>query len=132
MIASTQREADREARRDVPRTELDGVLAGHDQKAESEGIGFAYGTLDDDARRKEHGRREAWRDHVAAAALILFWLVIALLSASMMIYAIHTLTPWQWLTDDQLDAIKGFLFSGSLVGFASTYAARNLGLQKGQ
>ena len=52
-------------------------------------------------------------------AFILFWMGIA-------VYAFHMMTPWGWLTEDQLKDIKTVLFSGVLGAIVSQAIKRYL------
>jgi len=49
-----------------------------DELAKQEANAFSNGTLEDEARKKEHIRREGFRDHIHIAGKVIFWLIISI------------------------------------------------------
>ena len=97
-----------------------------DADAESEAAAIAAGNLEEVSQRKEHGRRERFRDHAAIGAIAIFWLVILATCLSIVALAIHFLTPWGWLDPNQLTALKTYVFSGAVVAAITGYIRKYL------
>ena len=64
----------------------------------------------------EHRRTERLRD-------LAFWCVCAVLAlfvivacTAIIVLTLHYLSPWTWLREDQLTAVRTFLFSGAVTG----------------
>lgn len=79
--------------------------------------------LEKEAEESEHDRQEVFRKHLSRAALILFWLFFSIAVFMVMFWAWHLLTPWRFLTDEQLDDIQQ-LSSGGLVAVVAGYLRR--------
>lgn len=79
--------------------------------------------LENDAKLKDHGRTQSFRDNADKAAKIVFWCLILCIVWSMVVYAFHKLTPWGFLGSEQIDKIETFLtavlFSSALSGYVN-------------
>lgn len=100
-----------------------------DNKSEKEAAAIAAGTLDEAAKRNEHDRTEKFRDAVALAVLILFWIAFAAMVVATIIWFWHLITPPGWchfLEEKQLDKIGNLLMGGITTSFLSNYAKKRL------
>lgn len=90
---------------------------------------FTNKDLDEIAGRNEHRRGESMRDHVARAAVCLFWFGVVLVGIAVAIVAWHDLAPenWGWLGKNQLDKLHAMLLSGAVSSALGAYAQRYFG-----
>jgi hypothetical protein len=72
---------------------------------------------------------EALRDHVARAAVCLFWFGAALVVIGILIAAWHDLAPetWSWLSKGQLEKLHAMLLSGAVSSALGAYTQRYFG-----
>lgn len=100
-----------------------------DEKALAEQQGFTNRNLEEIAGRNEHRRSEKLRDHVARAAVCLFWFGVGIAGIAVGITAWHDLAPesWGWLSKAQLDKLHAMLLSGAVASALGAYAQRYFG-----
>lgn len=98
----------------------------HETLAEQEAASYNNASLEQDAKQREHVRREGFRDHVHIAGKLVFWLIVAVAVAIVALWVWHIATPrtWHFLEDHQLSEIKSLIFSGTVVTVASTFLKR--------
>jgi hypothetical protein len=95
--------------------------------ATQEAEALALGTLEDQSKANETARTERFRDHVAVAILIAFWIGFAALLGSGLLWAADFLWPAFGLLDDaQSNKIISFLTGGGVTGFVTSYAKKRL------
>lgn len=58
-------------------------------------------------------------------AVALMWFFAFVFVVSMAVWLFHFLTPWGWLSVDQLSKIQTVIFSGSLGALVSAFAQRH-------
>lgn len=98
-----------------------------DGLATKEAESYAQGTLEEDARHRDHKRREEVKDlfkSVFIYGIILFF-CISVAIASCWVW--HLLTPesWHFLTDAQVNKLQLILISG-ILGNLPTFAKKYL------
>ena len=64
----------------------------------------------------ESGRTEWLRVVTFVCVCLLLVLLAIVAGAAIVALAFHYLSPWEWLSPDQLTAIRTFLFSGAVTG----------------
>lgn len=74
-------------------------------------------------KRKNHGRMLSVWGWIVPTLMVLFTLLFA---AALMIWSFHFLSPWGWLSSDQLARLQSIIFSGSIGAVVSTYVQRTL------
>ena len=57
-------------------------------------------------------------------ALMVFFVVVFIVTLG--VWVIHHITPWSWLTADQLSKIQSVIFSGSLGAIVSAFMQKQL------
>jgi hypothetical protein len=82
--------------------------------------------LDQESQEKEHERREFLRDHASLGSVILLWLIIMATAGAILSVAIQYLTPFGWLSDEQLSAVQAYVFSGAVVTAIGGYMRKYL------
>lgn len=99
-----------------------------DRKAYAESAGFAHKNLEEVAGRNEHTRRQRLLENMSWAAVIMFWLGVAIVAAAVVSVAWHYLLPesFAWLSTRQLEKLQAMLLSGTVFSLISGYAARYL------
>lgn len=99
-----------------------------DDSARREASALASGGLEAEAAKREHGRTERFRDHVAIAILFLFWLGFAILVASAVLWCVNFILPESraFLTQNQADRIISFLTGSGVTTFVTKYAKKRL------
>jgi hypothetical protein len=99
-----------------------------DNKSVKEAKALAQGSLEEEAKRNEHSRTERFRDHVAKAILIVFWIVFVALVLAGMLWFWHLIMPESkhFLSSYQTDKIGNWLFGGMLSVFMNNYAKKRL------
>lgn len=107
---------------------LEAQAGGSDSNSEREAQAIANSELELVSATREHGRIERLRDHVAIAALILFWVGFIIIVVAGAVWAVHLIIPPDklFLTQPQLDKLTLFLFGGGLTSFVSGYAKKRL------
>ncbi len=73
--------------------------------------------------RKNQGRMLSVWGWIVPCLMILFTLLFA---CALFIWSFHFLTPWGWLTPDQLSKLQSIIFSGSIGAVVSSYLQKNL------
>lgn len=113
--------------RPVPRVQAQLIFDG-DDAARKEASALASGDLEAEAAKKEHGRTERFRDHVAVAILIIFWLRFVALIIAAILWCINFIMPPEkaLLTSSQSERIISFLTGGGLTSFIANYAKKRL------
>jgi hypothetical protein len=96
-----------------------------DERAQKEAISLEDG-LDLEVKRREHDRHQKFRDHANNAVLMLLWLIVGMLLLGIVVFAIHALTPWHFLSPSQLDDLKGMLATAILSSALTGYANRRM------
>lgn len=112
----------------VPAFEPDSVSQ-QDELAQAEAIKIGNGDdLESDGKRQEHGRHQKFRNHVNAAMLGLFWLLVALVGAGTIVFVWHLLTPasWHWLEEDSLAKLQTLLGSALLSSALTGYVNKRI------
>lgn len=101
-----------------------------DEKSGKEAQALAVDKLDQQAKAREHGRTEKFRDAVALAVLIVFWLAFAGIVTLGLIWFWHLITPpgsLRFLDTNQIDRIGTLLLGGITTSFVSGYAKKRIG-----
>ena len=93
-----------------------------DETAKQEATEVASGNYDEN----ENKRNDQLRWHVHIAMLCGVWLVTGLVCVAIFAVAFDYLTPWGWLADSQLTAVKTFLFSGAVTGIGGRYVSSRI------
>ena len=94
--------------------------------ASKEQSDFADESLESDARILQHNRREGIRKWVHRVAIFLIVLAGIILSAMLITWAWHVMTPWPYLSEGKYDELKNMLFSAAIAAFVSDYAKKML------
>ena len=103
------------------------VDADHDALADAEARHLADGVdLERDGRAREHGRRQSFRDHVNRAVVLIFWTMAGCRVSGILVFAWHLLTPWFFLTEQQLDKLQTILVSALFSSALSAYANKRM------
>lgn len=111
--------------RDVP-LEPEPTGTDSDKQAESEALAVAQGTLERDADKNQHHRREKTRDHIGKAAVIGVWLAFLILALGACVWAWHMLAPegWRYLTSEDIAKVQSLL-SNIIIGAVLGFLVRN-------
>lgn len=98
----------------------------NDDLAEQEAVKIVSGAdLEVDGHRQEHERHQKFRNHVNAAMLGLFWLMVGLVAVGSTVFVWHLVTPtsWQWLEGGALEKLQTLLaaalLSSALTGYVN-------------
>lgn len=100
-----------------------------DRRASTEAALLAAGKdLQHDGARRDHNRQQAFRDHVNAAVIVLFWAVAVCVGAGVVVYAWHLLTPagWHFATEAALSKLETILVAAILSSALTNYANRQM------
>jgi predicted histidine transporter YuiF (NhaC family) len=123
----------RRERRTIPESKThqiskDQASGNSDTKAVNEAAALAVGDLENDAAKNEHGRTEKFRDHVALAILVVFWLAVIGICIAGLFWFWHLVVPDQlhFLNSMQVDRIGSILTGGAITTFISGYAKKRL------
>lgn len=65
--------------------------------------------------------------HSGRIAVCLMWFFALVFVASVGVWIVHFLTPYNWLTQDQLSKIQTVVFSGGLGAVVSAFAQKHIG-----
>lgn len=89
----------------------------HDEVAQQEALSYAENSLDKEAKKNQHYRREKLRNHMGWAAIVFFWVLAIAVIMIGGCYLYHLLTPlkYHFLDESQVKTIQAMLFSGILV-----------------
>lgn len=84
--------------------------------------------LQTDGAKRDHGRKQAFRDHVNRAVITLFWAVVTSVGTGVLVYAWHLLTPlgWHFLGDQALGKLEALLGAAILSSALTNYANRQM------
>ena len=112
----------------VPQSDIFTSDAPDEEQSLSENQAAESGDLERSTRRNEHRRRERLRDWLAAGVLGLIALVIAVTAVAIGALGWHYLAPtvWAWLSEEQLKAVRTFIFSGAVISAVSTHVTRHV------
>lgn len=99
-----------------------------DDAARREASALASGDLEAEAAKREHGRTERFRDHVAVAIICSFWLAFAILVIASVLWCVNFIMPEgeTFLTQNQADRIISFLTGSGVTTFVTKYAKKRL------
>ena len=116
-----------DARR-VPQSDIFTSEAPDEERALSENRAVETEDLERSTRRNEHRRRERLRDWLAAGVLCLIVLMAAITALAIGALGWHYLAPaaWAWLSEEQLKAVRTFIFSGAVISAVSTHVTRHV------
>lgn len=94
--------------------------------AKKEGIALESDSLEDEAKRNSHGRRENFRNHIKIAAICLFWVGVICIMSLILTEAWHLITPqkYHYIDDNQKSKIETILFSGALAAMVSGFSKK--------
>ncbi|NBC95015.1 MAG: hypothetical protein GVY27_01525 [Deinococcus-Thermus bacterium] len=116
-----------QARKVVPGPDdVDGAGQTADTEAYKEASAFASGRLDEVSERKEHDRRERFRDNASIGGVVILWLLMSSTAFAIVALAVEYLTPWGWLAPNQLNAVQTSVFSGAVITAVGGYLRRYL------
>jgi hypothetical protein len=103
-----------------------GLLNDDSGNAKREAQGFASGTLEQESAENEHRRSEALKDHVHSIAVCGVWIVGFLYLSGISIVIWHYVTPWAWLSSEQLHTVTAVVFSSAVTSTGSKYFSRRM------
>ena len=94
------------------------TISSSDQQAVDEAVAFDQGTLDNIANTNQHRRREAIRDALHSAGLIIFAVSVGAAVAVGIIWTWHLVAPKEWcyLDKERMDFISTVFISG-VIGY---------------
>ncbi len=97
-----------------------------DERALQEANSYAQGSLEEEAKKNEHNRRERLRYHMGCAAVVLFWMAVLGVTAMGIAWFWHMVTPipLHYLEEAQVNKIQGMLFSGVVASVIPVYAKK--------
>lgn len=101
-----------------------------DSRATTEAALIAEGRdLERDGAEREHGRKQAFKDHVNRAAIALFWTLVGCVALGLFVYVWHLLTPadWHFLGEQALNKLETLLGAAILSSALTNYANRQMG-----
>jgi hypothetical protein len=107
-------------------TEVAEALAHDSGQATREAQGFASGDLKEESAKNEHRRIESLKDHVHRMAVCGVWAVGALYFSGISIVIWHYVTPWPWLSPDQLHTVTAVVFSGAITSTGTKYFSKRV------
>lgn len=109
----------------LPEFSPDPQSSSSDANAETEAVKIGAGdNLEEDGKKREHGRNQKFRDNVNQAVLIIFWFIVTAICLGIFVFAWHLLTPpsVHFLDDKAIDKLQGLLgtavLSSALTGYA--------------
>ena len=84
-------------------------------------------SLDQEKLASAHKRSERLLDILSLGINGFVAVILILLIVVTLVIGVHYLTPecWHWLSDDQLTALKTFVFSGAIIGNVVLYLQRH-------
>jgi hypothetical protein len=97
------------------------------EEALSLGRGLSSRDLKKEADEAEHDRSERFRNHFEWLATKFLYGGAVALALIAGVWLWHTITPWHFLTADQLSHIQSLLTGGVLVSVGTNYMKRRLG-----
>jgi hypothetical protein len=82
---------------------------------------------DEDALRGIKRKNDIlWHKVYGIAVVVVMVVLVAVFIASLAVWVIHYITPWHFLSEEQLSKIQSVIFSGSLGAVVSTYMQKQL------
>ena len=110
------------SKRDVPDVPLDQIPSS-DDASKMEAAGFDNASLEKDAKRRSHNRREGSKDHVYYAGLFLLWLIVVVVFLGITLWGYHLLTPASihFLDNEQIDRLENLVASAAVATLVSEY-----------
>ena len=101
-----------------------------DDLATKEEEAVASGSLETqnlEKQRNAHRRGERFRELFSLGMQLLFGTIILITIIAVLVVAWHHLTPekYAWLSEDQLQQIRTFLFSGAVISAVSSHIQRH-------
>ncbi len=99
-----------------------------DALASGEAILYDQGTLEKEAHKNEHNRRENFRRHVGYIAVAFCWMLVIGVTGLAITWFWHLITPesLHYLAEDKIDKIQGILFSALAARLVPDYAKKYL------
>lgn len=85
-----------------------------DSKAQREETAILAHDYEDDGRRADHRRQQGVKQvayYVLCAGVVVGVLAITAIAG---VWLWHILTPWRWLSPDEIDHVQSILLSGAL------------------
>lgn len=67
-----------------------------------------------------------WHTCYGIVVVVVMIVLVLIFLASLVVWVIHHITPYQFLTPDQLSKIQSVIFSGSLGAIVSSYMQKQL------
>ena len=109
-------------KRGVPDVSLDQQSL-PDETSEREAVGFDNESLEKDAKRRSHTRREGSKDHAYRAGLSLLWLIVSVFFIGIAFWGYHLLTPvaMHFLNNEQIDRLENLVASAAVATLVSEY-----------
>jgi len=95
--------------------------------ATREAQGYASGNLREVSEQNEHRRNESFKEHVHSLSICGIWAVGALYFAGLVILIWHYVTPWPWLSDNQLHTVTAVVCSGIVTSAGGKYFSKRMG-----
>jgi hypothetical protein len=69
-----------------------------------------------ECKQGEHARREQLRNHINAIALVFIWCGALVVFAAFIVWAIHLVSPWHFLTPEQLSKLEAIATAVTTTG----------------
>jgi hypothetical protein len=81
-----------------------------------------------EANENEHNRSEKFKEHFERLAIITLWSLAVAMFAIGVVWLYHLVMPdtWHWLTEPELDTLKGLLTGGLIVGVLTNHFRKRL------
>ena len=110
------------SKRGVPDVPLDQIPTS-DDASKMEAAGFDNASLEKDAKRRSHFRREGLKDHAYRAGLFLFWLIVSVFLFGLASWAYHLLTPVSihFLDNEQIGRLENLVAGVAMATLVSEY-----------
>lgn len=106
---------------------LSANLPNEDGSATKEAESLANETLEQEAKKNEHQRKEKFKQHFSWAALGVFWIVAVSLILILLFWVWHLITPMylHFLTEIQVNKLQDILFSVIATKVIQEYFRKN-------
>lgn len=88
---------------------------------------FTKAQIEKEAATREHQRSEWFKDHFERLAIISLYAVFLIFLTVGGIWFWHLLTPWPFLTPEQVKAIQNIATGGIIASIATGHAKKRLG-----
>ena len=79
------------------------------------------------SRTRDHFRSERIKDWMGWSGVAILIAVVLLVLSAIITLGFEYLTPWGWLSDEQLQDVKTFLTSGAIISMASALYRKYMG-----